>query len=562
MSIPRPEYPRPQFKRDNWTNLNGTWQFDFDFGMTGKEKKLYEVQSLSKEIIVPFCPESDLSGIGYKDFIPACWYKKEIDVSIKDNTRYILHFGACDFETEVWVNGESVGTHIGGYVSFSFDITEKVKDGKNIITVYATDDLRSHNQPAGKQCHKYNSFGCFYTRTTGIWQTVWLEEVPVAYIKKIKATPDIENKLLRIEADCVSANGLEIKAESFFDGIDTGSATAKVVGRTAIINLPLKELHLWEIGSPLLYNLVLTLGEDKVESYFGMRSVCAVDGKLFINGKGVYQRLILDQGFYPDGIYTAPTDAELIGDIKRSMELGFNGARLHEKIFEERFLYYCDRLGYIVWGEHANWGLDIGKPEAWRNFVCEWLEELQRDYNHPAIIGWCPLNETEKNQDPAFVKYLVEATRAFDNFRPVIDCSGWFHVDNISDFWCMHDYDQKPESFREHYAPLEKGEKVECRVRHVWGYTTFMSEYGGIQWAKDNTGWGYGNAPKTEEELLDRLEGLTDVLLENSAFTGFCYTQLTDVEQEQNGLYTYDRVLKFPKDRLYKIFSKKAVWED
>ncbi len=244
MSIPRPEYPRPQFKRENWTNLNGAWQFDFDFGMTGKEKKLYEAETLSKEIIVPFCPESDLSGIGYKDFIPACWYKKEINVSIKDNTRYILHFGACDFETEVWVNGESVGTHIGGYVSFSFDITEKVKDGKNIITVYATDDLRSHNQPAGKQCHKYNSFGCFYTRTTGIWQTVWLEEVPVSYIKKIKATPDIENKILRIEADCVSANGLELKAESFFDGIDTGSATAKVVGRTAIINLPLKELHL------------------------------------------------------------------------------------------------------------------------------------------------------------------------------------------------------------------------------------------------------------------------------------------------------------------------------
>ena len=187
---------------------------------------------------------------------------------------------------------------------------------------------------------------------------------------------------------------------------------------------------------------------------------------------------------------------------------------------------------------------------------------MQRDYNHPAIIGWCPLNETEPNQDPDFVRYVVNVTRAFDNFRPVIDCSGWFHVDDISDFWCMHDYNQNPETFREHYAPLEKGEKVECKVRHRWGYTTFMSEYGGIQWAKDSTGWGYGNAPETEEELLDRLEGLTDVLLENPVFTGFCYTQLTDVEQEQNGLYTYDRVLKFPKDRLYKIFSKKSVWED
>ena len=489
-------------------------------------------------------------------------YKKEVEISLKEKTRYILHFGACDYLTEVWVNGKSVGTHIGGYISFAFDITDYVKDGKNIITVCAEDDLRSANQPSGKQSNKFNSYGCFYTRTTGIWQTVWLEEVPFSYVKKIKATPDIENSLLRIEAECISANGMELKAESFFDGKATGTATGKVIGKTAIIDLKINELHLWEIGSPLLYDLKITLGDDIVDSYFGMRSVYAIDGKLFINGKGVYQRLILDQGFYPDGIYTAPADAELIGDIKRSMDLGFNGARLHEKIFEERFLYYCDKLGYIVWGEHANWGLDIGKPEAWKNFVSEWLEEMQRDYNHPALIGWCPLNETERNQDPAFVKYLVEATRAFDNFRPVIDCSGWYHVDNISDFWCMHDYDQNPESFRAHYAPLEKGEKVECRVRHQVGFTTFMSEYGGIQWAKDNTGWGYGNAPKTEEELLVRLEGLTDVLLENSAFTGFCYTQLTDVEQEQNGLYTYDRVLKFPKERLYKIFSKKAVWEE
>lgn len=562
MNIPRPEYPRPQFKRENWTNLNGTWQFDFDFGVTGRERKLHEAASLSKEITVPFCPESDLSGIGYKDFIPACWYKKSINVELKGNTRYILHFGACDYLTEVWVNGESVGKHRGGYISFSFDITAKLKNGENIITVCAEDNLRTHNQPSGKQSDKFNSYGCFYTRTTGIWQTVWMEEVPVSYIKRIKSTPEVDKKLLRIEAECDFANGMEIKAEAFWGNVSVGVAVSKVYGRTAIIELPLTELHLWEIGNPALYDLTLTMGDDKVESYFGMRSVYAIDGKLFINGKGIYQRLILDQGFYPDGIYTAPSDDELIGDIKRSMELGFNGARLHEKIFEERFLYHCDRLGYIVWGEHANWGLDIGKPEAWKNFIPEWTEEMQRDYNHPALIGWCPLNETEPNQDPEFVRYLVAVTKAFDPYRPVIDCSGWYHVDDISDFWCMHDYDQNPETFKAHYAPLENGEKVECRVKHKWGFTTFMSEYGGIQWAKDSTGWGYGNAPKTEEELLDRLEGLTDALLENSAFTGFCYTQLTDVEQEQNGLYTYDRVLKFPKDRLYKIFTKKASWEE
>ncbi len=562
MSIPRPEYPRPQFQRENWTNLNGKWQFDFDFGLSGRQRGLPEAESLSKEIIVPFCPESDLSGIGYKDFIPAVWYKKEVEINLKENTRYILNIGACDYITEVWVNGQSVGTHIGGYISFSFDITSKVKDGKNIITISATDDTRSCNQPAGKQCPEFNSHGCFYTRTTGIWQTVWLEEVPKSYIKRIKATPDIDNRLLRIEAECVDANGLELIADSSFDGIATGSAKGIVRGRTAMLDIHLNELHLWEIGSPLLYDLKLTLGDDKVNSYFGMRSVYAVNGKLFINGKGVYQRLVLDQGFYPDGIYTAPSDAELIGDIKRSMEVGFNGARLHEKIFEERFLYYCDKLGYIVWGEHANWGLDISRPQAWKNFIPEWMEAVQRDYNHPAIIGWCPLNETQHDQDQEFVRSITTATKLFDPFRPVIDSSGWFHVDSISDFWCVHNYEQNPDTFREYYEPLKKGEQVPCITKRQKGFTTFMSEYGGIRWTEEGSGWGYGEAPKSEEELLTRLEGLTDVLLENPAFTAFCYTQLTDVEQEQNGLYTYNRVLKFPKDRLYKIFTKKAVWED
>ena len=562
MSIPRPEYPRPQFQRENWTNLNGKWQFDFDFGVSGRQRGLPEAESLPKEIIVPFCPESDLSGIGYKDFIPAVWYKKEVEISIKENTRYILNIGACDYFTEVWVNGESVGTHTGGYVSFSFDITSKVKDGKNIITISATDDTRSRNQPVGKQSALFNSHGCFYTRTTGIWQTVWLEEVPKSYIKRIKATPDIDNCLLHIEAECVDANGLEIIADSSFDGMSTGSAKGIVRGRTAIFDIHLNQLHLWEIGSPLLYDLKLTLGDDKVTSYFGMRSVYAVDGKLFINGKGIYQRLVLDQGFYPDGIYTAPSDSELIGDIRRSMEVGFNGARLHEKIFEERFLYYCDKLGYIVWGEHANWGLDINKPQAWKNFIPEWMEAVQRDYNHPAIIGWCPLNETQHDQDQEFVRCITTTTKLYDPFRPVIDSSGWFHVDSISDFWCVHNYEQNPDTFREYYEPLKNGESISCITKRQKGFTTFMSEYGGIKWSKDSSSWGYGEAPQSEEELLTRLEGLTDVLLENPAFTAFCYTQLTDVEQEQNGLYTYNRVLKFPKDRLYKIFTKKAVWED
>ena len=566
--IPRSEYPRPQLEREDWLCLNGEWEFEIDNQMSGKERKLFEKEKLEKKIIVPFCPESKLSGIGNTDFMNAVWYKRKVVMPEgwkNDGRRTILHIGACDYKTEVWVNGNWAGVHIGGYISFSFDITEHLCDGENTIVIYAEDELRSRTQPAGKQSDKLGSYGCSYTRTTGIWQTVWLENVPAAYIASVKYVTDIRQQMLFITAECKNAYGLEIEAVASYENEEVGKAKAVVGAKEITLAVKLDRLELWEAGNGRLYDLTLRLGDDTVKSYFGMREVSCLNGMMKINGKAVFQRLILDQGFYPDGIYTAPTDDELKADITRSMDMGFNGARLHEKIFEPRFLYHCDKLGYLVWGEHANWVLDISKSEGWKGFIPEWLEEIKRDCCHPSIIGWCPFNETQKNQDDYLLKFIVDLTNAVDGTRPVIDTSGWEHVLwSGTDIIDAHDYEQDVEKFTEHFAPLAKGEKIEFNNSPGKVYTTFVSEYGGILWKEtvDDNAWGYGNAPKTREEFIERYRGLTLSLLENPALTAFCYTQLTDVEQEQNGLYTYDRRAKFDPKIISEINKTKAAIEE
>lgn len=570
MMIPRPEYPRPQFERKNWVNLNGEWQFEIDHGRSGRERKLYEAESLSGKITVPYCPESKLSGVQNVDFMESVWYKRTFDLSdewVANGKRTILNIGACDFATEVWVNGVYIGKHIGGYVSFAMDITKAVKAGANDIVINAMDCVRTMNQPGGKQSRLYYSHGCDYTRTTGIWQTVWLENVPNHYIKRTKYRPSLENECLYIEAVCENADGKTLTAKATFDGKAVGEASAIVSGKTVMMQVKVSEMHLWDVGDGKLYDLVLDLDGDTVYSYFGMRKAEYKNGKTYINGRVVYQRLILDQGFYPDGIYTAPTEQDLIDDIQRSLDMGFNGARLHQKVFEPRFLYHCDKMGYIVWGEHANWGLDIARPEAWRGFMPEWQEILERDFNHPAIIGWCPLNETQQNQNRDFVKALADMTRSYDPDRMYIDASGWTHQDDITDILDIHDYEQDPAVFREHYLPLEKGEPVEFPRYKQGGLPTFMSEFGGIWWnPKDlENGWGYGGLskrPKSEEAFIERYRGLVTAMLENKAISAFCYTQLTDVEQEVNGLYTYDRKPKFDPAIIKAINTQKAAVEE
>lgn len=577
-TIPRPEYPRPQMVRQDWINLNGEWEFEFDHGKSGKQREWYEVNhDFSKRIIVPFCPESPLSGIAYTDFMASVWYKRAFSIPNEWNGgRILLHFGAVDYNTEVWINGQSVGKHRGGYSSFSFDITKYVTSGNNIVTVSAEDDVRSGLQPRGKQSGLYYSHGCDYTRTTGIWQTVWLECVPEVYIHSLKYYPDPDNGCVHIETmlEGEDFGSLSIDASVSFQGTDVGFRQSEVSGKLIKFTVELSELHLWEPGNPNLYDMQLTLfykdrKVDCIESYFGLRSI-KLDGMAFkINDKSIFQRLVLDQGFYPEGIYTAPTDENLRKDIEISMEMGFNGARLHEKVFEPRFLYWADRLGYLVWGEHANWGLDITSATGLERFLPEWLEVVERDFNHPALIGWCPFNETwdldGKKQNDEVLRIVYTVTKKIDPTRPVIDTSGNFHV--VTDIFDVHDYDQNPETFAARYEQMKTGGEVFTTFpnrQKYEGQPYFVSEFGGIWWNPDqidDKAWGYGERPKSEEEFLSRYEGLVSALLNNQKMFGFCYTQLYDIEQEVNGLYTYDRKPKFDPEVIHMINTRKAAIE-
>ena len=564
----RCEHPKPQFYRENWVNLNGKWQFEIDDENNGVERGLCNADApLSTEIEVPFCPESSLSGIKHTDFMKSVWYKREFDITEdKFNGRIRLHFGAVDYKATVYVNGKQCFTHVGGYVPFVVDITEFAVVGTNTVTLHAEDDTTNRMIPSGKQCERPESYGCLYTRTTGIWQTVWLEFVPKNYIVKTKYDTDAESATLNITATLCGKG--KLTAVAYYEGREVGRGETESAGTVAYLSIKLSEKHLWEVGNGRLYDLVLTYGDDVVKSYFGLRTITLDGYRFLINGKSVFQRLVLDQGFYPDGIYTAPSDGELVADIERSLAMGFNGARLHEKVFEERFLYHCDRLGYIVWGEFPNWGLNHTYVESIYGILPEWLSEIERDYNHPAIIGWCPFNETwdldGRWQIDDLISCVYKATKAADSSRPCIDTSGAHHV--ITDIYDVHNYEQDVEKFADYYKNLPVDGTFVDQYAHRQHYTVgqpmFVSEYGGIAWSADKSGWGYGNAPQTEEEFISRLRGLSDTLLDNPCMLGFCYTQLTDIEQEQNGLYTYDRRPKFDPAIIHPILSKKAAIED
>ncbi len=567
MGIPRPEHPNPQLQRQNWLNLNGWWEFETDKSKSGLDRKLQEAKQLSGKILVPFCPESDLSGVGEKDFMEMVWYRRSFVIPEGwQSGRVFLHFGAVDYHARVFVNGQKAGEHKGGYASFCLDITDLLTAGENAVTLCAEDNQRSGRQPRGKQSYLFYSQGCEYTRTTGIWQTVWLEYRPQSHIASVRYYPDPENGQLHVEARITGKEQLTV--EAFFEGRAVGSASAMASGNTVHITVPLSEIHLWEVGQGRLYDLVLTYGEDRVESYFGLRSIRFDGVKFLLNGKALFQRLVLDQGFYPDGIYTAPTDEALIKDILLSQAVGFNGARLHEKIFEARFLYHADRLGYLVWGEHANWGLDIHDPMALHALLPEWTEAVERDFNHPAIVGWCPYNETwdycGTQQLDSNLEIVYRVTKALDPTRPCIDTSGNFHT--VTDIFDTHEYEQDVEKFTAQYSRhnADKGlpSRYPDRQTYTPGMPYFVSEFGGARWSsKEDNAWGYGNAPRTKEEFLERLRGLTGVLLDNPNHFGFCYTQLYDVEQEQNGLYTYDRQEKFPAEVLREIIGRSAAIE-
>jgi len=543
-------------------NLNGRWEFLLDTGVSGLDRELWRAENFEAaraasvtptEITVPFCPESRLSGVGITDWMNAVWYRRGFVLTGEQaGERTLLHFGAVDYRCEVWVNGEKAGEHTGGYSSFEFDISALVRAGENTLVVYAEDDNRSGKQPIGKQCTRYHSEACSYTRTTGIWQTVWLEFTPRDAISYAKITPLVAARCALIDAEVTG--GERLTAEAFYGGRSVGKGCADVCGGRAHIELELKELHLWDAGRPELYDLTLSLdGRDTVKSYFGMRSTEVKPDGLYLNGRPVFMRTVLDQGFNPEGIYTAPDDAFLRRDIELSMDLGMNGARLHQRVFEERFLYWADRLGYLVWGEYAD-GHDISDGRGIGYFLPEWMETVRRDLSHPCIIGWCPQNESywNKDLDPLCLKVCYTVTKDMDPTRPVIDSSGGVHF--LTDMYDIHDYEQDPARFRESFDRMLEDpayvhnpiHQEQLRMSVYSGQPVWVSEYGGTYWNPEEPGgWGYGSAPRTEEEFAARYVGLTEVLLENPRICGFCYTQLTDIEQEQNGLYKYDRSRKF-----------------
>lgn len=568
-NIPRPEHPNPQFEREDWVNLNGKWEFEFDKGISGRDRKLYEKTSLNSEIIVPFCPESVLSGIGDTDFLNCVWYLKKQKIK-NTSKRVILHFGAVDYESYIYVNHKEVFHNIGGYIGFDIDITGFVNKGKeNIITVCAI-DTHPAGKASGKQSKNYYSMGCDYTRTTGIWQTVWLEYVEQTYIKSVKYYPSIEQKSVQIEVETIGKGTFGAKAT--YKGKEMGEISVKLGSGINRVTLPLKELHLWEAGHGRLYDLELTFGKDVVKSYFGMRTTAFDNKHYLLNGKPLYLRTVLDQGFYKKGIYTAETDEELARDIYLSLDAGFNGARLHQKVFEKRFLYHCDKLGYLVFGEIGNWGIDCSNMNHLAPFLMEWQRELARDFNHPSIIGWCPLNETwdyeYRHQNDDFIRTLYYATKSIDSTRPCIATSGNYQV--VSDIYDLHDYIQEKDDFEQIYlAPTQDEFCEKYDKKHEWvskyqkssdykDQALYLSEYGGIRWDIDGVGgWGYGDGPKTEEEFIERYEYLTKALINSPYVCGFCYTQLYDVEQEVNGLYTYERKPKFDMEKIKRITQAK-----
>ena len=575
--VPRPEHPRPDFEREHWLNLNGTWQFEIDPGGSGEDRGLTSGTDLAQTILVPFCPESRLSGVGHTDFMEHVWYRRHFDVPpALRGRRLLLHFGAVDWHARVWLNGQFLGEHRGGYSAFAFEITAAARPEGNELVLHAIDHNRSSMQARGKQSPAFHSHGCVYTRTTGIWQTVWLEAVGTTFLREFVLTPDLDGGRVLFQGwvDGPMADA-SVRILAHADGELVGEEVVRATWRATLGVVPLSRVVPWKPGAPFLYDLTIQVergGEiiDRVQSYVGLRKLTIEGNRFLINDEPVFQRLVLDQGFYPDGIYTAPTDDALRGDIELSMAAGFNGARLHQKVFEPRFLYWADRLGYIVWGEYADWGLDRGNYEAATHALEEWRTVVRRDRNHPAIVGWCPLNETRADPGNALIQRLLAVTQSIDPTRPFLDTSGYVHVTPEADVYDCHDYTQDPEAFAARFAGFaatgaEPWNNNLNDPRSAYrGQPYFVSEYGGIRIETGRElgeGWGYGGQSLDLEGFFARYKALTDTLLDNPNMFAFCYTQLTDIEQEQNGIVFYDRSTKYDLARLKAINVRQAACE-
>lgn len=567
-AIPRPEFPQPQFERADWLNLNGPWSFAFDDADAGLREAWYSGdRAFDRTILVPFAFESPKSGIGDPTFHPVVWYRRDVQVpSAWKSRRVLLKFGAVDYHATVWLNGQKLGEHEGGSTPFGFDVTDHLRDAANVLIVRAEDPPTNRFIPRGKQYWKEKSESIFYTRTSGIWQTVWLEATGDSYLSSVRIVPSMDGAVRFNARVARPADALTLRAIVSFGDAEVARGEARAEGERVSLGLGVSDPRAWEIGRGNLYDVTLELLRgtdvvDRVKTYYGYRQVSVDARGLQFNGRRLYLKMILDQGYWPESLLTPPSDEAIQFDIKTTQAMGFNGARKHQKVEDPRFLYWADRLGFLVSGEMAN--AYLYDEQYVSRFTREWLEVVERDVNHPSIIMWIPINESwgvpnlrdVRQQMHLKANYML--TKSIDPTRLVIENDGWEHVDT-TDLFGIHDYARTGEDFYAKYKVLDNpdaripdnGRAVLVPGYEYNGSPIFLSEFGGIAYRMPGSpapkdGWGYSGVEPTPEAALERLRGLYDAIGKVPRIIGICYTQLTDVEQEINGLLTYDRKPKF-----------------
>ncbi|MPZ62431.1 MAG: glycoside hydrolase family 2 [Propionibacteriales bacterium] len=591
---PQPsQHPRPQLVREEWTDLGGPWGFaydDDDAGITAGWQN--SAEPFGQTITVPYPPESKLSGIHDPGYHPVVWYRREIATpELSGGDRLLLHFGAVDYAARVWFDGTPVGEHEGGHTPFSCDVTDAVSlagGGRSVVVVRAEDRPTDVTQPRGKQDWEPEPHGIFYHRTTGIWQPVWLERVPAVHIAEVQWTPDVPGARARLEIglNVPPPTPLTLRVRLRLDDDVLAEQTVRVTDRRSVTDVGVPGLRrpksrgrmMWSPASPSLVDADLELRDetgvvDRVGSYLGFRTVGIGDGRFLLNGLPFYVRGVLEQGYWPESHLAAPDADALRREVELIRKLGFNTVRIHQKVEDPRFLYWCDRLGLMVWGEMAN-AFEFG-TSAVERLTREWLDVLRRDRSHPCIVTWVPMNESwgihDVVTDPAQRSYptaLYHLTKSIDPTRPVISNDGWEHTE--SDIWSVHDYAPRGAILRERYGDadqvrhmLRAGRPARNRVLlgdpEDRGQAVMLTEFGGVRFTESGQeqGWGH-SAVNTAEDFDRRLEELFDAVLDSPELAGFCYTQLTDTEQERNGLLTESREPKLPMDRIRKLVRKPA----
>lgn len=569
--VPRPEYPRPQFVRAEWLNLNGTWDFTFDDDVVGLDEQWFDPNNweqadpFNQSITVPFVYQSELSGIGCPAFHDVMWYRRAFEVPNSwraPGQDILLNIGASDYRTTLWVNGTYAGSHEGGHTPFQANVTPYLLQGSRQWLVVRVEDVLSDlTQPRGKQYWKAQPEGIFYTPSSGIWQTVWLEPTPAYRLERVQFTPNVVTETVTIACYANTPEDGTVEATITFEGAPVTTIELTLSDGYGEAVVPLPNPRMWSPESPSCYHVTLRLpapsqSEDRVQSYFGMRRVAIEDGVLTLNGEPYTMKLVLDQGYYRQGLLTAPGDEALRRDVELVKAMGFNGVRKHQKVEDPRYLYWADRLGLLVWGEMAN--CYRFSPAAMQRLLAEWQAVIERDYNHPSIVAWVPVNESwgvpNVKSDAAQVQFLLAVyhlTKALDATRPVIGNDGWEHV--RSDLCTIHDYTGDAEEVKARYAMLDELLAFMPSKRALYvndycfeGQPILVTECGGIAFrVGDEQGWGYKDAGSAAE-LEESYRKLVTALLDAPLVQGFCYTQFTDVQQEVNGLLTYDREPKVP----------------